>query len=445
MSKSAASNNKKKLVPKLRFPEFHRDGEWKEGPFDKVYEFKQTNSLSRDSLNYTSGPVKNIHYGDIHTKFSTLFDITKEFVPFVNDESLLGAVRPEAYCQVGDMVFADASEDIDDIGKSIELVNLNGERVVSGQHTLLARQRHETFVKGFGGYLFKSGLVRSGIKKEAQGAKVLGISTKRLAKIDLVFPASRDEQQKIADCLSSLDALIAAHTDKLAALKAHKKGLLQQLFPRDGETIPRLRFPEFRNAGAWREVALGEIAEIKLGKMLDSKKHTTGKLLPYLNNLSVRWNSVDTANLPEMYFNANELDRYGLRKGDVVVCEGGDPGRSAVWDGRLPDVKFQKAIHRVRFNIPFEPNLLALYLESISGTTRLEKLFTGGGIKHLTREVFANLKIPVASHDEQRKIANFLSNLDNLITTQANKIAALKQHKQGLLQQLFPAMDEITV
>ncbi len=250
------------------------------------------------------------------------------------------------------------------------------------------------------------------------------------------------EQQKVADCLSSLDALIAAHGDKLAALKTHKQGLLQQLFPTDGETVPRLRFPEFRHAGDWREVALGEIAEIKLGKMLDSKKHTTGKLLPYLNNLSVRWGSVDTSNLPEMYFDANELDRYGLRKGDVVVCEGGEPGRSTVWDGRLPGVKFQKAVHRVRFNIPFEPSFLVLYLQSISGTTRLEKLFTGGGIKHLTREVFAKLQIPVASRDEQQKVADFLSSLDTLITAQADKIAALKQHKRGLLQQLFPAIDE---
>jgi type I restriction enzyme S subunit len=206
--------------------------------------------------------------------------------------------------------------------------------------------------------------------------------------------------------------------------------------------MPKLRFPEFRKAPAWGKALLGEIAEIKLGKMLDGKKHTTGRLLPYLNNISVRWNEIDTSNLPEMYFDDDELDRFGLRAGDIVVCEGGEPGRSAVWDGRLPDLKFQKAIHRVRFNVPFEPRLLVLYLESIAGTTRFERLFTGGGIKHLTRETFAELNIPVILPAEQQKIAGCLSTLDELIGAESQKLDALKAHKKGLMQQLFPREGE---
>jgi type I restriction enzyme S subunit len=205
---------------------------------------------------------------------------------------------------------------------------------------------------------------------------------------------------------------------------------------------PRLRFPEFRDAPGWEEVALGEIAEIKLGKMLDSQKHTTGRLLPYLNNVSVRWNDVNTSKLPQMYFEDEELDRFGLIAGDVVVCEGGEPGRSAVWDGRLPDLKFQKAIHRVRFNVPFEPRLLVLYLESIANTTQFEMLFTGGGIKHLTRETFAQFKIPLVSHAEQHRIAACLSSLDELIEAESRKLDALKSHKKGLMQQLFPREGE---
>ena len=252
------------------------------------------------------------------------------------------------------------------------------------------------------------------------------------------------EQQKIAECLSSVDDLIAAQARKLDTLKTHKKGLMQQLFPREGETQPRLRFPEFQNSGEWEEVALGDIAEIKLGKMLDKQKHTTGRLLPYLNNISVRWNEVNTSNLPQMYFNDSELDRFGLRAGDVVVCEGGEPGRAAVWDGRLPDLKFQKAIHRVRFNVPFQPRLLVLHLENLSGTTQFEMLFTGGGIKHLTRETFALLKIPLTSPEEQQRIADCLTSLDDFIAAQSQKLEALKTHKKGLMQQLFPSPEEPT-
>lgn len=233
--------------------------------------------------------------------------------------------------------------------------------------------------------------------------------------------------------------MIAAQGRIVAALKAHKRGLMQQLFPREGETRPRLRFPEFRNASAWRRLPLGEVAEIKLGKMLDASKPASGRLLPYINNISLRWNDVDTSNLPQMYFNEGELERYGLREGDVLVCEGGEPGRSAVWDGRLPNLKFQKAIHRVRFHVPFVPKILVLYLEAIAGTTAFESLFTGGGIKHLTGETFAKLAIPIMSLPEQQRIADCLSSLDTQITADSDQLAALKTHKQGLMQQLFPA------
>ncbi len=201
---------------------------------DNVYEFKVTNSLSRDCLNYHNGAVKNIHYGDIHTKFNVLFDISKESVPFINADISIEKIKEDNYCKEGDIVFADASEDLNDIGKSIEIVNLNGERLVSGLHTLLARQRNNSFVIGFGGYLFKSDWVRKQIQKEAQGAKVLGISVSRISNINIKFPQEKPEQQKIAACLSSLDDLISAQRRKVEALKVHKKGLMQGLFP-DGQ------------------------------------------------------------------------------------------------------------------------------------------------------------------------------------------------------------------
>lgn len=144
-----------------------------------------------------------------------------------------------------------------------------------------------------------------------------------------------------------------------------------------------------------------------------------------------------------MYFNDNELDRFGLRPGDVVVCEGGEPGRAAVWDGHLPELKFQKAIHRVRFKVPFVPKILVLHLENLAGTAKFEMLFTGGGIKHLTGETFARLKVPLIPHAEQYRIAEFLSSLDALITAETQKHAALQRHKHCLMQQLFPAPENI--
>ena len=226
---------KKGLVPTLRFPEFRGEGEWDVKPLGHMYSFVTTNSLSREKLNYVDGIVRNIHYGDIHTKFSTLFDIEKESVPFINLTESLQNIKPEAYCIEGDIVFADASEDLDDIGKTIEIVNLSNQKVLSGLHTLLARQKEKNIIIGFGGYLFKSNIIRKQIQKESQGAKVLGISATRISKIDIHFPCHK-EQQKIADCLSSIDDLITAQSKKIDTLKAHKKGLMQQLFPAMDET-----------------------------------------------------------------------------------------------------------------------------------------------------------------------------------------------------------------
>ncbi|MCF7818469.1 MAG: restriction endonuclease subunit S [Kiritimatiellales bacterium] len=292
-------------------------------------------------------------------------------------------------------------------------------------------------------YYFKTPQLIEQFRRYSQGLvkDTLNLKYAAFSQISTFIP-TLPEQQKIAECLSSVDELIGAQARKVDALKTHKKGLMQQLFPQEGQTQPRLRFPEFQNDGEWEEVALGDIAEIKLGKMLDKQKHTSGHLLPYLNNLAVRWNEVNTSDLPKMYFIDRELDRFGLRAGDVVVCEGGEPGRAAVWDGRLPDLKFQKAIHRVRFNVPFEPKILVLHLENLAGTTAFEMLFTGGGIKHLTGETFSRLKIPLIPHAEQQRIADCLSSLDDLITAETKKLEALKLHKKGLMQQLFPSSEE---
>jgi type I restriction enzyme S subunit len=218
-------------LPRLRFPEFQSAGEWETAILGEVYSFKVTNTFSRDQLSYATGSVKNIHYGDIHTKFSTLFDITKETVPYINPSQPVGKIKLESYCVEGDMIFADASEDLNDVGKSIEIVNLNNEKLVSGLHTLLARQITPKLAIGFGGYLFKSDRIRTQIKKEAQGAKVLGISSGRLSNIEICFPSNKKEQQKIAELLTSIDEEIAAQGQRVAGLGVHKQGLLQGLFP----------------------------------------------------------------------------------------------------------------------------------------------------------------------------------------------------------------------
>lgn len=423
----AQNNEKSALVPRLRFPEFRSAAEWKEKPLSEACRITQGGTPDTTVAAYWGGTIQWLTPAEMG-KYESKYII--ETVRKITDEGL-----------------ANCSSELLPVNSVVISTRAPIGHLAINQAPMAINQGCRGLVRnpGFNAHFIFFALEKSKAQLNdlGSGNTFKELSGTSLKNFGVPFPGV-EEQQKIADCLSSLDELITAETQKLDALKTHKKGLMQQLFPRKGETVPRLRFPEFREAGEWEQVTLGEVAEIKLGKMLDAKKHTTGNLLPYLNNLAVRWNEVDMSNLPKMYFDDDELDRFGLKAGDVVVCEGGEPGRSAVWDGRLPDLKFQKAVHRVRFKVPFEPRLLVLFLESIAGTPRLESFFTGGGIKHLTQEVFARIKIPFTTHAEQQRISGCLASLDDLIIAQAKKIDILKTHKKGLMQQLFPVLDEAT-
>jgi len=202
---------------------------WEKSKFNQIYSFRVTNSFSRDDLNYEEGDVKNLHYGDIHTKFNTLFDITKEEVPFIKPDVSIKRISSDNYCKTSDIVFADASEDLADVGKSIELVNLNDEKVLAGLHTILARPDVTKIASGFGGYLMKSPEVRQQIMKIAQGSKITSISSTRLCDIELNTPCP-DEQTKIANFLSSIDVKINQTRMQIEKAEVWKKGLMQQMF-----------------------------------------------------------------------------------------------------------------------------------------------------------------------------------------------------------------------
>lgn len=443
MSKN--KNMKQELVPELRFPEFKNSESWDNEPLENIYNFKVTNSFSRDKLNYKAGTVKNIHYGDIHTKFSTLFDVENEFVPFINPDEPIGKIKKDCYCEESDIVFADASEDLDDVGKSIEIVNLNNEKLTSGLHTLLARQKEAKLVIGFGGYLFKSNRIREQIKKEAQGAKVLGISAGRMSKIEVAFPPDKKEQQKIADCLSSLDELITAHTQKHEALQSYKKGLMQNLFPAEGEAVPAQRFPEFEGAGEWKFEPLKKVFSIFQGFAFSSKDAIKE---------GARWLKIADVGIQAMNHNSpsflplehkGQHKRYLVKKGDHVVAL-----TRPILSGRLKiavvDEVFDYALlnQRVGKLVALQDSSFVYYLLQ---TTRLindiEKSIAGSEPPNLSAQQIEDIKTYIPSKEEQKKIADCLSSVDGLIVAQVCKIKELKAHKKGLMQQIFPSVDEV--
>jgi len=436
-----------KNIPTLRFPEFVNDREWEEEKFSDIYTLKITNSFSRDKLNYDNGLVKNIHYGDIHTKFSTLFDVIKENVPFINSSISLENIKDENYCQESDMVFADASEDLEDVGKSIEVINLNNEKLLSGLHTLLARQKKNKLITGFGGYLFKSNKIRGQIKRESQGTKVLSISGTRLSNINISYPKDKQEQQKIADCLSSVDGLISAQSQKVELLKEHKKGLMQQLFPsnhpalsgtppKEGN-VPKLRFPEFVNDGEWEEKKLDEVFSFLRGSSFskaDISANGINKCIHYGELFTIYKEKISDIKS----FTNVENGQYS-QKGDVlmpssdVTPEGLATASVIFEDGVI--IGGDVNILRLKKEIS---SLFVSYLLNFS-KKEIMKLVSGTTVKHIYNKDIAKLLIKLPQPKEQQKIADCLSSIDNLITAQSKKLQTLKEHKKALMQQLFPS------
>jgi len=194
----------------------------------------------------------------------------------------------------------------------------------------------------------------------------------------------------------------------------------------------------------WAWACIDQIATVDLGKELDKAKNQSGHYLPYLRNSNVRWGAVETDDVRSMFFDDTELERFSLLPGDLLVCEGGEPGRAAVWSGYKQDIMYQKAIHRVRFFGRFQPQYVALQLEFLAKTGNLAKNFTGSTIKHFTREAFLSLPIPVPPLAEQVRIVadvdRRLSVVDGLNTIITSNLQWSLRLRQSILQMAFTGM-----
>lgn len=186
----------------------------------------------------------------------------------------------------------------------------------------------------------------------------------------------------------------------------------------------------------WDIVPLPEVADYDLGKMLDKIKNR-GNLRPYLANLDVRWGEFDLTSLREMRFKDTEIDRYSLQYGDIVMCEGGEPGRCAFWKNEIPEMMFQKALHRIRANDRIEAKFLYYALYDLAYRRQIDGLFTGATIKHLPKGQLAFINVPLPPLHVQRRIAGILSAYDDLIEVNTRRIKALEEMARRTYEEWF--------
>lgn len=187
---------------------------------------------------------------------------------------------------------------------------------------------------------------------------------------------------------------------------------------------------------ALEKVKLGDVSESCLGKMLDQQKNR-GEFHPYLANVNVRWGSFDLEDLPLMKFEDSEQERYGLKYGDLVVCEGGEPGRCAIWKNQIPNMKIQKALHRVRVSSDMDYRYLFYWFLYAGKRGALDQYFTGATIKHMPGEKLKQVLIDKPPLKEQKRIADILSAYDNLIENNQKQIKLLEEAAQRLYKQWF--------
>ena len=200
---------------------------------------------------------------------------------------------------------------------------------------------------------------------------------------------------------------------------------------------------------SWEQKPLNEVADFCLGKMLDQNKNR-GEALPYLANVNVRWGEFDFGNLREMRFEPGEIDRYGLKYGDIVMCEGGEPGRCAVWKDQIPGMMIQKALHRIRPHSYLDSFFLFYSFLKKRKNDEFSGLFTGSTIKHLPKEKLAKVNVDVPPIAIQRRVVSILSAYDDLIENNRRRIALLEEaarmlYREWFIQFRFPGHEHVKI
>ena len=288
--------------------------------------------------------------------------------------------------------------------------------------------------------------LRNFIEVGARAHGSLSIDEEDLLALPVPLPSGKtsiSEQQKIAECLSSVDELMAAQERKVDALKTHKKGLMQQLFPCEGETQPRLRFPEFQNAEEWETKRVDERGNVLAGKAL--AVNAPGPLRPYLRTKNVFDGAIDLSDVLTMPMTDAEFSRFEVLDGDILLNEGqslGLVGRASIYRGEFGQrCAMQNALLRFRAFPSTCPEFAAQAFRQCQKDGTFASISTQTtSVAHLGSSRFSALALTwPPSLDEQRRIADCLTSLDDLIAAQTQKLEALKTHKKGLMLQLFPS------
>lgn len=411
------NNSTNKLIPELRFPAFLNDGEWSylngNNLFDVISNKNHNSDLPILAITQEQGaiPRNMINYNVVVTKSS---------------------IENYKVVEVGDFIISLRS-----FQGGIEYSNYKG--ICSPAYIVLRKKSKDSESK-FYKYYFKTDLYIKHLNKNLEGLRDgKMVSYSQFSEILLPNP-NLTEQQKIADCLSSLDDIITVHTDKYETLKTYKKGLMQNLLPQEGEKIPKLRFKNFENNGEWNVKKLGEISNV-ITEKVGNRKFTLMSIDSSIGLISQleKFGKEIAGNSYSNYIVIKKND-FAFNKSSTKIFPEGQISILENYDsGAVPNSIF--TCFRTHIEV-VNPNFLKFLFDNNIHGKWLRKFIAIGaranGALNVNNSDLLALQIPLPNLEEQKKIAESLSSIDNLINEQSNKIDKLKAYKKGLMQSLFP-------
>lgn len=428
-----SKNNENKLIPKLRFPEFINSNEWDEKPLGNI-----SNRITEKN---SDGEIKNVF---TNSAVDGIVDQRDFFDKDIADKASL-----ENYYVVkdGDYVYNPRISNIAPVGP----ISKNKTGKSGAMSPLYTVFRFVDKNNEFYEYYFKTRHWFNAIRKVSNtGARFdrMSITDSVFMSIPVLVPSPK-EQKKIAACLSSLDKVITAESQKLEVLKDHKKGLLQNLLPQAGETVPKFRFKEFVDSGEWVESSVegnclvkgrigyrgyttNDLVNQGEGALVLGGKHIQNQTLDLSDPTYLSW---------EKYYESPEIM---VEIGDIIFSQRGTLGDCAIIEEEIGPATINPSMVLLK-NITCNSKFLYYILIGDRIQNEVKKSKGLGAIPMLSQKQIREFSFLIPHNlEEQQKVASALSSIDDLIKAQIEKVEALQQHKKGLLQGLFPNVSPLS-
>lgn len=404
--------------------------DWKLQTFEETFRVLSNNTLSRENLNNKGGAVRNIHYGDILTKFPEVLKCNEEDITYLNDLSLITASTQ--LLQDGDIVIADTAED-ETVGKTIEVRNLGNGKLVAGLHTIPCRVKKGDFAPGWLGYYMNSNIYHDQIIPFITGIKVSSISKGAIAETIILIPPV-EEQKRIIETLFQIDKLITQEKIVSGKIIDFKAGCLSKMFPKNDKKQPEMRYLEFSDD--WEQRELGEIADI------------VGGGTPSTSNSDYWDGDIDwyapTEITDKVYVNSSsrKITKEGFENSSAKMLPVGTvlfTSRAGI--GKTAILRKESCTNQGFQSIVPHKNELDSYF-IFSRTEELKKYGETNGAGSTFVEVSGkqmasmDLMMP-PTYEEQEKIGQYFEHLDTLITLHQRKCDKYTSIKSGLISKLI--------